>query len=115
MTIVSAIDNGTGERIRQRGNSLLEKYRADRRESLMPQQAGARERTENDDSQIEGSKFRQDLPGFLRELQSTGGCADAATAAAGLPAEAASLTAFREPANKRIAHYSIRLCNLTAR
>lgn len=42
----------------------------------------------------------KDLPGFLRELQSTGGCADAATAAAGLPPEAASLTAFREPANQ---------------
>lgn len=38
-----------------------------------------------------------DLPGFLRELQSTGGCAEAATAAEGLPAEAASLTAFRVP------------------
>lgn len=38
----------------------------------------------------------KDLPGFLRELQSTGGCTDAA----GLPPEAASLTAFREPANQ---------------
>ncbi|KAG5318834.1 POL5 protein, partial [Pseudoatta argentina] len=38
-----------------------------------------------------------DLPGFLRELQSTGGCADAAMAEEGLPPGAASLTAFREP------------------
>ena len=41
-----------------------------------------------------------DLPGFLRELQSTGGCADAAMAEEGLPPEAASLTAFREPVNQ---------------
>lgn len=38
------------------------------------------------------------LPGFLRELHSTGGCAEAATATEGLPPEAASLTAFGKPA-----------------
>ncbi|KAK2576147.1 hypothetical protein KPH14_007475 [Odynerus spinipes] len=37
------------------------------------------------------------LPGFLRELHSTGGCAEAATATEGLPPEAASLTAFGKP------------------
>lgn len=44
--------------------------------------------------------IRGDLPGFLRELQSTGGFAEAATAAEGLPAEAASLIAFRVPKTK---------------
>jgi len=50
-----------------------------------------------------------DLPGFLR-LQSTGGCADAAMAEEGLPPEAASLTAFREPVNQSTTFQALYYC-----